>query len=635
MTSPVLKPWIRPLPERLVNKIAAGEVIERPAAVVKELVENSLDASADRIEIHIEKSGSKIIKIIDNGCGISKEQIEIAFSRHATSKIYNFNDLEKLVSYGFRGEALPSIASVARVRMISRPHDAEVATEIIYEGGVLQSKQPVAAPPGTTVEVENLFYNTPARRKFLKAEITESRHISRLVTALAIGRYDIAFTFTVNNKNIFSLPSKEKLKDRVTALLSPGREFIALSGETDEVKVEAVIGTPDLAQSTRLGQYIFVNGRFIYSPSLSHAFMSGYGELLPRGTYPVGALLLSVRPDEIDVNVHPSKTEIKLAREKEIYNAVHHLIKEALRQEGVVPVFLPRGIGPVQTEEKSSYNKEKVPGYGKDKIIPGPMSRFNVNKDFLRELYHPSGVQDTSLDSNIVRVDKTTGEIIENQAMVYSSDEPKASLGRPSELPRVIRNMPAVEPEEISLTGKFADLYLLCKTGDKLFIIDQHAAHERILYEEILRRLDNHPVVAQQLLFPVPVELSPEQLACFEEFMDLINRSGFTVSAFGGRMVNIEAVPTILGGKAPELIIRQILDDLAALKKAGQDIKKAMAQSLACRAAVMAGDHLSDEEALGLVRQLMRCENPYSCPHGRPTFIKVTREDLDRQFGRC
>ncbi|MDD3730803.1 MAG: hypothetical protein PHU88_00290, partial [candidate division Zixibacteria bacterium] len=319
----------------------------------------------------------------------------------------------------------------------------------------------------------------------------------------------------------------------------------------------------------------------------------------------------------------------------EIYNAVHRLIKEALRQESVVPVFLPRGIGPEQTEKKNNSHQERFPGYGKGKIIPGPMSRFKVNKDFLRELYHPSGVEDTSLDSNIVRVDKTTGEIVENQATVSFPGKPGASLDRLPELPRVIQKMPAAEPEEISLTGKFADLYLLCKTGDKLYIIDQHAAHERILYEDMLRRLDNHAVVAQQLLFPVPVELSPEQLACFEEFMDLINRSGFTVSAFGGRMVNIEAVPTILGRKDPEIIIRQILDDLAALKKAGQDIKKAMAQSLACRAAVMAGDRLSDEEALGLVRQLMHCENPYSCPHGRPTFIKVSREDLDRQFGRC
>ncbi|MBN1213243.1 MAG: DNA mismatch repair endonuclease MutL [candidate division Zixibacteria bacterium] len=635
MTADTGQPRIRPLPERLINKIAAGEVIERPAAVVKELVENALDAGADRVDIFIEKSGSKLIKIVDNGCGISEEQIEIAFSRHATSKIYNFNDLESLASYGFRGEALPSIASVARVRMVSRPCDADFGTEIIYEGGVLQSKQPTAAPPGTMIEVENLFFNTPARRKFLKSEMTESRHISRLVTALAIGRFEITFSYTLNNRRIFSLPGGGSLKERVSALLSPDREFIAISGESEEVKIDGVIGLPETAQSNRLGQYIFINGRFIYSPSLSHAFQAGYGELLPRGNYPVGALLLTVRPDEIDVNVHPSKTEIKLAREREIYNAVHRLIKDSIRKDNIIPSYQSKGAPAEKNGEDISYERRgRYPRPGHPGVIPGPTAYTGVNKDFLKELYNPSGLKNSSLESNIVRVDTSTGEIIEEFVPGDTSPTDRLSTAPSGHVPSKAEEVIAAESDGIQLVGRFSDLYLVCRTGRSLFIVDQHAAHERVLYEETCRQVENQTVVAQQLLFPAQVELSPEQLALFEEYEGLLNASGFAAAPFGGKMINIEAVPSVLAKKSPEKIIRYILDDLTSLKKAGQDIKKAMAQSIACRAAVMAGDRLTDEEATGLVKRLMLCENRYTCPHGRPTFIKMSREDLDRQFGR-
>ncbi|MFZ5981845.1 MAG: DNA mismatch repair endonuclease MutL [Candidatus Zixiibacteriota bacterium] len=620
--------WIRPLPERLINKIAAGEVIERPAAVVKELVENSLDAGADRIEIIIEKSGSKLIKIIDNGCGIGAEQIEVAFSRHATSKIYNFSDLESLVSYGFRGEALPSVASVARVRMVSRPPEAEIAMEIRYEGGVLQSKQPVAAPPGTAVEVEDLFFNTPARRKFLKSEATETRHISRLVTALAIGRFGVGFSYTLNGRNIFSLPAGGSLKDRVNPLLNPGKEFIYIEGETEEVKIEGVIGKPDAAQSNRLGQYIFINGRFIYSASIAHAFMSGYGEMLPRGNYPIGALLLTVRPDEIDVNVHPSKTEIKLFRDRQIYNAVHRLVKESLRQDNVIPSYRQAAGPEGYTPQFPASGKPS----SKSPVIPGVMGHFNVNKDFLKELYNPGTLNDASLERSIVRVDTTTGEIIENPP---HAEPPVKGPAATPETARVEDIESALaDSDGVRLIGKFADLYLLFKTGENLFIVDQHAAHERVLYEETSRQVEARSVVGQQLLFPVQVELSPTMLAVFDESVDLLNNSGFTVSHFGGQMINIEAVPTVLAKKSPEKVIFHILDDLASYQKAGFDMKKAMAESIACRGAIMAGDRITDEEALGLIRRLFHCENRYTCPHGRPTFIKMSREDLDRQFGR-
>ncbi len=623
LTDKTTIPRIKPLPARVINKIAAGEVVERPASVVKELVENAVDAGADRIDIIIEKSGTKLIKIVDNGCGIDEEQIEIAFSRHATSKIASFDDLNSLLSYGFRGEALPSIASVSRLRMVSRTHEARVGTEIIYEGGVLDSMKPTAASPGTVVEVENLFYNTPARRKFLKAETTEARHISRTATALAIGRYDIGFSLTMNGRKLFSLPSGSSLKERVAGLLGPNQEFVKVECEIGPIKVAGCIGLPDMVQNNRYGQFIFINGRFIHSPTLSHALAAGYGELIPRGMFPVGALLLTVDPAEVDVNVHPAKTEVRLSREREIHDALRHLVKEALRQDGIIPSF--KATEPLKATESSQHSDPREPSLkeGSRSQIPGVRQEQRFDTNLLSELYKTPDVQAAKPASSsalreqeIVKVDKKTGEVLETE------QEPSPVTPTPE------------APESFRLVGRFSDLYLLVQSGEDLYVIDQHTAHERVLYEETLPLIETQGVNGQNLLFPVQVELTPEQLSVFDEALELLNHSGFTVSHFGGRMVNIEAVPSILSKKPPDRTFLKVIDDIASLKKAGYDLKKAMAQSIACRSAVMAGDRLTDDEAIHLVSRLLKCQDKYSCPHGRPTFIKISKADLDKQFGR-
>jgi len=606
--------WIRPLPERVINKIAAGEVIERPAAVVKELVENSVDAGADRIEIIIEKAGDRLLKIVDNGCGIAEEQVEVAFSRHATSKIRQFDDLNELYSYGFRGEALPSIASVSRLRMVTRTRNASTGTEIIYEGGVLQSKQPIAAAPGTTIEVQNLFYNTPARRKFLKAESTESRHLSRTATGLAIGRYQIGFSYRTNNREVFNLPPNGSLHDRVAGLLGEGKKFVAVNGESGPVRVEGYIGCPDLLQNNRYGQFLFINSRYIQSPTIAHALAAGYGELIPRGRFPVGALLLTVDPHEVDVNVHPTKAEVRLSHERDIHDAVYRIVKDSLRQDGIIPSFKGAEFDSANSPKlQSSPSAQSYPA--RPTGIPGVASGTKANHTLLGELYRGADVDAPPTEPQIVSVDRTTGEII--QPTDQHPDEP------------------AVDGDiGFRLVGRFADLYLLFQRQDELFIVDQHTAHERVLFEQMLVRVANSSIDGQNLLFPVQVELTPEQLALFDEAKEVMNRSGFGVSHFGGRTINIEAVPTLLSKKSPEKIFLRIIDDIASLKKAGYDLRKAMAQSLACRSAVMAGDRLNDREALGLLDSLLKCENRYSCPHGRPTFIKIGKTDLDKQFGR-
>ncbi len=606
------KRWIRPLPERLINKIAAGEVVERPASIVKELVENSLDAGADRVDIVVEKSGTRLIKIVDNGCGIGEDQIEIAFSRHATSKISEFEDLDRIMSYGFRGEALPSIASVSRMRMVSRPPDADTGIEIIYEGGLLQTKNLIAAAVGTTIEVENLFFNTPARRKFLKAETTEARHVTRTSMALAMGRYEIGFSAQVNGRKVFSLPSGLGLGDRVAGLLAPGQKFVSVVGELGPIRVEGFISPPDLARSNRNGQFIFINGRYVQSPTLAHAFAAGYGELMPRGNFPIGALLLTVEPAEVDVNVHPAKTEVRLSREREIHDALYRLIKESVRQQGVIPkMSLPGGFQPSAPTARAGSTDNRPP-VDNQNAIPGITRPMPTSAGQMKEIFERTPTAAPSDGPAIVQVDTSTGEII--------SEQPAPDSGG--------------APQSLQFIGRFNNLYLLFQSGGELLIVDQHTAHERVLFEDMLRQMNGEGGLAQHLLLPVQVELGAEQMTLFDEALATLNRSGFEVSPFGGQTVRIEATPAVLSRKSPEKSFLAVMDDIASLKKSGYDLNKAIAQSIACRSAVMAGDRLADKEAMSLVDSLLKCENRYSCPHGRPTFIKMSREDLDKQFGR-
>ncbi len=609
--SKLTKRHIRPLPKVVINKIAAGEVVERPSAVVKELVENALDAGADTIAIAIKKGGAQLIRIVDNGCGIDDEQIEIAFSRHATSKISGFADLDSLHTYGFRGEALPSIASVSRMRMVSRTWNAQAGTEILYEGGILVSKKPTAAPPGTTVEVENLFYNTPARLKFLKAETTEARLLARTVTALAIGKYEIGFSFTVNDKLVFSVPTGQTLGERIAGVLGEKKKYVSVSGDSGFLKVEGFVGLPESAANNRNGQYLFINGRFIQSPLLSHAFAAGYKELLHPGQYPVGALLLTVPSDEVDVNVHPAKTEVRLSREREIHDALYSFIKESLRATGATTGlqgmrFTPSAVpGRTATPNMNTRLTFTAPPVPSSSVIPGVTGPKPISESQMRALFA------TNQPPTMEVVDTTTGEIV-------STDQSENELS----------------PTDARYIGRYSDVYLLMEKNNELLIIDQHAAHERIRYEEVLKSFEQHAGAGQHLLFPVTVELSPEQLAVFESASEFFTKAGFAIAPFGGRTVNIETVPIWLSHRSPEKLLLAILDDIMSLRKEGHDLIKSIAQSMACRSSVMAGDKLAEREAQALLYRLLHCEQPFACPHGRPTLIKLTRADLDRQFGR-
>lgn len=606
-TEHIEKHWIRPLPERLVNKIAAGEVIERPAAVLKELVENSFDAGADRIDIAVEKSGTRLITVIDNGRGIPADQVEIAFSRHATSKISDFNDLEQLLTFGFRGEALPSIASVAKIRMITRSADEDTGTAIIIEGGVLQSVKPTAAPVGTTVEVRDLFFNTPARRKFLKTELTEARYLNRNAVALALSAPRVAMSYQVNGRKLFSLDKNiNSIKSRVAHLLVNGddRDLVEIDGQSDSLNISGCLTLPGRARQNRYGLYLFVNGRFISSPSILHAVISGYGELMPRGNYPLGAVILEVDPLKVDVNVHPTKAEVRLSDEKLIHDFLYQVVKRILRGTDDMPLHHPD-----QPESKTdtTATMSAAEAVRRMKNYSPPVDFKSVQTD-LEKLYQKPEHKESS-----------GSETIDREKMTRQPAAPES---------------PKEKPGGYIFLGQLAGLYLLFKTENRLIIIDQHTAHERVLYETNMRSITEKRAVSQNLLFPINIDLSADYYALYEEAAETLNAAGFEVRPFGSRTVIITAVPTDLSRKSPEKIFQDILADVENLKEAGFDLRKAVAQSLACRAAVMAGDRMTDDEARALLEQLLKCDNYHCCPHGRPTIINLTKEELDTKFGR-
>ncbi len=614
-----VKRWIRPLPERLVNKIAAGEVIERPAAVLKELVENSIDAGAGKIEIIIEKSGTKLISVIDNGCGIEPDQVEIAFSRHATSKISDFRDLESLTSYGFRGEALPSIASISRTRMLTKHEDYDSGTQIIVEGGVVQSVKPAAAPTGTTVEVRDLFFNTPARRKFLKTETTEARYLSRNAVALALGAPGVAFSCNMNGRKIFDVSREDAdLSKRTASLLlgKPNEKLFEVISDTDLMSVSAYLSYPSQTRQNRYGLYIFINDRFINSPTMVHAVTSGYGEMLPRGQFPIGAVFLKLDPQKVDVNVHPTKAEVRLSDERLVHDMLYQAVKRTIHQTSDAHSPTVKMEGEEETKKGHARSSLKV-----------AIRRANQ--------YDP---QKKQVDSQVY-LDALYGKREERDEVSDFPQDSDRSATTPvtetKDIPdKTAAQYRSADGEPISYLGQVAELYLIFKKGDRILIIDQHTAHERVLYEANLKSIEGDNAVSQNLLFPVNIEMSPERFALYEETRDILKSAGFAVEPFGYNVVILNAVPTSLSRKSPEKVFIKVLEDIENMQGAGFDLKKAIAQSMACRAAIMAGDRLSSEEAIGLYKQLMRSENRHSCPHGRPIILKISKDELDAKFGR-
>jgi DNA mismatch repair protein MutL len=614
------------LPEDLVDKIAAGEVVERPASVVKELVENSIDSGAHNISVEIKQGGIKFIRVTDDGSGMDEKNSELAFLRHATSKIKSVDDLYRIKTLGFRGEALPSIASVSLLDMLTRTQESLSGTRTKIEGGVIKDKREAGAPIGTSIVVREIFYNIPARRKFLKSILTETRHVIDLLTKFAIVYPEISLKLTSEGREIFDFKAVDNLRQRVADIFGKNQieKMVEIKTETvTETEKEHIttniggfLGKAEIARSNRAEFYLFVNRRPIVSRSLYHAVQSGYGELLPKGKFPFAIVFIEIDPGLVDVNVHPTKSEVRFSDEKGVHDLVYSKIKECLTSPEVMPTLTETGTETVA---------------GKERIQGGFFPR--LGRDLRRE-----------------ELVKHEGETTKVEGVKEKEAEPKADSS-----PAVSGIRMTEQKEGFRMTGKdssggvrtgvqtpreggnlwqLADTYILSQVKGNLMVLDQHAAHERILYEEAMKNLTQKPASSQQILFPTVLELSPKEFQIFEASKELIQKLGFEIKSFGGRSILVTAVPSVVKNRSGELFLKEILSELEEEEKVEKNRVKAVAKSFACHAAVKAGDKLTPEEMGSLIHQLFATEEPYSCPHGRPTVVKISLEELNKKFGR-
>ncbi len=613
---------IKILTEDLVDKIAAGEVVERPASVVKELVENSIDAGAKNIDVEIKKGGVKFIRVTDDGMGMDEKNSALAFQRHATSKIKAVDDLFQIATLGFRGEALPSIASVCFLDMLTRTSESLSGTRLKIEGGTIKERKQIGTPVGTSVVIREIFYNVPARRKFLKTVLTETRHIIDLLTKFAVAYPEISFKLKSDERELFSFTKASDLSQRVADIfgknqmekivkIKPGDEKPT---PQDPADITGFVGKPEIARSNRAELYLFVNRRPIVSRSLYHAVQAGYGELLPKGKFPFAIVFIQIDPKLVDVNVHPTKSEVRFADERGVHDLVYARIKESLASPQIIP-------------DLKAAEQEAQPSH--------PDVSIETTTTQHKPDWTPKASQPTR-PSSFSSPSKNKEEL--DQKSFFSEAGEKLAKGLTEDRARMEKeketlDVSKVEPGATNL-WQLADTYILSQVKGNLMVLDQHAAHERILYEEALRNLTQRQASSQQVLFPTVSELSPREFQILEEHKELIQKLGFEIKHFGGRTILVTAVPTLIRNKSGEVFLREILTQLEEEGKVEKDKVKAVAKSFACHGAIKAGDRLTREEMQNLLRQLFSTHEPYSCPHGRPTVIKLSLEELSKKFGR-
>jgi DNA mismatch repair protein MutL len=586
---------IKYLSDHLIDKIAAGEVVENPASVVKELIENALDAAATSLELTIEKGGVRLISLVDNGQGIPADQVRLAFARHATSKISEESDLQRILSYGFRGEALPAIASVSLVEMLSGVENSERGMKIIIEGGKEIVFEAAPLRKGTTVTVRQLFFNTPARRKFLKAESSETRKVIAIFSKYAVCGYKYCFKLNVDGKEIINYPGDIDLSDRLERLwgnnVSP--KLIEIDSKSKPgLHIHGYICRPEISRGNRNQIYLIVNGRPIYDVSLMHAIKAGYGHTLESGSFPMAAIFIDMAPETVDVNVHPAKTEVRFADDRYLYSQVKKLVEAAIQTPALFAI--------ASTSINNQHPGQLVRKMIKESEIKPESPRLKQEVS-IKNHYHPP-----------------SGDVI---ARKQEQEE-----------------MPAEAAIEMKLGGnrfwQIYDTFIMGFRDGKVWMIDQHTAHERVLFEAALNNLCERPGISQRLLFDLTIELEPSDMAVVEKHFDLFRRLGFEIESFGSRAVIIRGVPAYFQSSAIEQIFHNLLDGFVDSLSTGEDSVTALAGSLACHAAIKAGERLSQEQMEGLFGQLFNCEDPYHCPHGRPTVATISRDDLDKLFKR-
>lgn len=597
------------LSETVASQVAAGEVVDRPASVVKELVENSLDAGAKRIEVLIRRGGISSIRVVDDGCGMDRDDALLCLERHATSKIRTGEDLAAIHTLGFRGEALPSIASVSRFRLATREHAALAGTEILVNGGKIEAVRDGGEAPGTQIEVRQLFYNLPARRKFLRTENTEASHIEHQLHLQAIGHPHVGFVFLNDERLVYQLAPTTRLRERIRDLCGP-----ALTAELLEVpefcangiKIYGFIGKAGVSRSSRQQQITFLNGRPVENSTLNFGIREGYHTALMKGQHPVTFLFIEMDPAAVDVNVHPAKREVRFREAAPVRDALVEALRRTLESDRgawsasfrAAPAEPPPLI-PVADQLQLRRDWSDLPA------VPPPQPNAPA-------VAAPAPIPATAVASP--------------SHLSHSSPSSHSSPPPPTPSPA----------SEFKILGVLGKLYVLMENASGLVLVDQHAAHERILFEEMRRRMESQGVPSQRLLMPLTLQVSPRDSDWIERNLETLQRAGIGLEPFGTSTFKIDALPTFLKGADPSQLLREIIDDLRETSAQTSKLRlgEDMIAKTVCRHAVKANDVLREPELVRLIQDLLACELPYCCPHGRPTMIQFSYGDLEKKFGR-
>ena len=643
---------IQVLDQITIDKIAAGEVIERPSSIVKELVENAIDAKATAVTVEIKEGGISFIRITDNGCGIPKEEVPLAFLRHSTSKIRCVEDLSGISSLGFRGEALSSIAAISQVELITKTRESEFGTKYVIEGGQEKSLEDAGAPDGTTFLIHQIFYNTPARRKFLKTPMTEVSHVNELMIRLALSHPEVSIQFINNGQKKLHTSGNGKLKDVIYHVF--GRDIANNLLEVDEridgIHLTGFIGKPLVSRGNRNYENYYINGRYVKSNIIAKAIEDAYKDFTMQHKYPFTVLHFKMDGQDLDVNVHPTKMELRFSNQQEVYNFVYHALKNALTEKELIP----------RVELLEAKEVPKIPEPSIEKPMSLPNQRPSVEKPEIKdeayfmkkmrervESYHKQHSQAEVKDrTQIHREPMQIDRIREAANYARAQEKVEKSINPPKKVESSMEStqlnffeeklLSKKSMKEYKLIGQVFETYWLVEFQDQLYIIDQHAAHERILYEKTLRGMKDRNYTSQYLSPPIVLNLSMQEAELLRTHMDLFVGIGFEIEEFGGDSYAIRAVPDNLFSIAKKELLIEMLDNLSEeiTSKEAPDMIAEKIASMSCKAAVKGNSRLSAAEVDTLIGELLELENPYHCPHGRPTIIAMTKRELEKKFKR-
>ena len=658
-------PNITLLDQNTINKIAAGEVIERPASVVKELLENAIDARATAVTVEIKEGGTTFIRVTDNGCGIPREEVPLAFLRHSTSKIKSVEDLFTISSLGFRGEALASIAAVCQVELITKTSEALTGSRYQIEGGMERPLEEIGAPEGTTFIARNLFYNTPARRKFLKTPMTEGSHVAELVEKIALSHPEISIRFIQNNQNKLHTSGNHNLKDIIYTVF--GREIaanlLAVEAKKQDISISGFIGKPVIARGNRNYENYFINGRYIRSSIISKAIEEAYKPFMMQHKYPFTMLHFTIEPELLDVNVHPTKMELRFRDGEMVYRMVYDAVSGALAHKELIPEV---ELNKDRTDQEAKEARKREPSPepfelrrleamsrqqaacapGSKRLKPAEPSLMK-DPDFLAEnwLKKPAAPPETNplrgpsqepVPSSREEAAAVTKPAAPEDETITPEHDNTAGAGKPEQLDLFDGKL--LEPKSRQmhkLIGQVFDTYWLVEFNEQLYIIDQHAAHEKVLYEKTMATLKNREYSSQMLNPPIILTLNMNEEVLLKEHMKYFSDMGFEIEPFGGREYAVRGVPANLLSIAKKDLLIEMIDGLSDdVSTHNPDIIYERVATMSCKAAVKGGSRLSTAEANELIDQLLNLENPYACPHGRPTIISMSRYELEKKFKR-